>query len=115
MQKSFLLLFAAATCVCLMATSGFALTINDPGVVGSIEAGTQDASVDNVTEWANYLLGLVGLGTTATADGNTPLDGSTENYANSNTTDYSGTLTDGLRINGSTPDVSGYDWVLGKI
>ena len=112
MKKSFLLLFAATTCVCLMAASGFALTINDPGVVGTIDSGTQNASVDNVTEWANFLLGL-GANETVTADGNTPLDGVTEDYATSST-DYSDTLTGGLRINGATPDVSGYEWVLGK-
>ena len=112
MKKSFLLLFAAATCVCLMAASGFALSIDDTGVVGTIDSGTQNASVDNVTEWANYLLGM-SVNQTITIDGNTPLDGVTEDYETGNN-DYSGTLTDGLRINGSTPDVSGYEWVLGK-
>ena len=111
-MKKISILVAAATCVCLMATNGFALSINDAGVVGTIEAGTQDASVDNVTEWANYLLGL-DANKSVTEDGNTPLDGADEHYETSNT-NYDGTLTGGLRINGATPDVSGYDWVLGK-
>ena len=109
---SFLMLVATATCVCLMATSGFALTINDPGVVGIIDSGTQNASVDNVTDWANYLLGLA-INTSVTADGNSPTNGATEDYETGNN-DYSGTLTGGLRIDGATPDVSGYEWVLGK-
>ena len=93
-------------------SSGFALTINDPGVVGIIDAGTQNSSVDNEIDWANYLLSL-GANATTFHDGNIPPDGVTEYYETSST-DYNGTLTGGLQIGGATPNVSGYDWVLGK-
>ena len=112
-MKKFTVGVLSAVFVCLMATSGFALSINDTGVVGSIEAGTQDAAVGNVTEWANYLLGM-GASQSITVDGNTPLDGVTENYATSST-DYNGTVSGGTRINGATPGgLSGFTWVLGK-
>ena len=107
-------LWLISICVCLMASNGFALTITDPGVVGTIEAGTQNASLDNEIDWAQYLLDL-GVGATATADGNDPLDGVSENYETTSPTDYSGTLTGGIRINESTPtDLDIYEYVLGK-
>ena len=101
-------------CVMLLVfgAQAHALTINDTGVVGTIESGTQANPVANEIEWANYLLSL-GESATVTADGNTPLDGATENYATSST-NYNGTLTGGLQIMSPTPDVSGYEYVLGK-
>ena len=111
-MKKILKLVAVATFVCLMSTSGLALTINDTGVVGIIENPfNQNAEVDNVTEWANYLLGLVAPDSGfADADG----DGSDEYYM-TGPTEYSGTLTDGLRIDGATPtDLDMYEYVLGK-
>ena len=113
MKKFLMCLTMSVFLVAGMMTSGFALSINDTGVVGTIEnPANQNAEVDNVTDWANYLLGL-GAGATVIADGNTPTDGVNENYATS-TTDYNGTLTGGLRIDGATPDVGHYEWVLGK-
>jgi hypothetical protein len=97
---------------CLLSGQAFALTIDDAGVVGSVDAGTQSADVDNVTEWANYLLGL-GTNTSVTVDGNIPLDGATEIYETGGN-DYSGTLTGGTRVNGSTPDITSFEWVMGK-
>ena len=97
---------------CLMSSQAFALTINDAGVVGTVEAGTQNASVGNVTDWANYLLGLA-INTAVTADGNTPTDGVTENYETGNN-DYSGTLTGGTRVDGATPSIVAFEWVMGK-
>ena len=112
MKKTLLTTFAVLVAGVMGAN---ALSINDTGVVGTIEAGTQNAgqASGNETEWANYLLGL-GDSVTTTVDGNTPVDGTTENYATSST-DYNGTLTGaGTRINSATPDVSSYTWVLAK-
>ena len=89
-----------------------ALTIDDLGVVGTIDAGNQNASVSNVTEWANYLLGMDG-NDSETTDGNSSPDGVTEIYQTSNT-NYDGTVSGGIRINESTPDVSSYEWVVAK-
>lgn len=112
-MKKIKMLAAAISGVCLMATSGFALSLTDPGVVGSIEAGTQSGDVENVTEWANHLLDL-GASQTETADGNIPLDGDTENYATSST-DYNGDLSGGTRIDGATPTgLDAFEWVVGK-
>lgn len=98
--------------VVAFALNANALLINDPGVVGSIEAGTQSADVDNVTEWANFLLDLAANRITTT-DGNVPPDNTTENYETSST-DYVGTLAGGVRVNGATPDITAYTWVVGK-
>jgi hypothetical protein len=107
-MKLGIFLFAA----CLLNSNAFALALNDPGVVGTIEAGTQNSSVPNEIQWGQYLLDL-GASATVTADGNTPLDGATENYETS-TTDYSGTLTGGTQVGGGVLDPSGYDYVLAK-
>ena len=102
-------------CVMLLAfgAQAFALTINDSGVVGTIEAGTQSSDVANEIDWANYLLSLPVSSTLVIADGNTPTDNVTENYLTSST-DYNAILTGGTQIQGATPNVSGYEYVLGK-
>ena len=67
--------WAVAIGLALSAAPASALTINDAGVVGTIEAGTGNgSSASNETEWSNYLLSL-GANATTTADANTPLDG----------------------------------------
>lgn len=101
----------AVLCACL-AVAAYAnpLTINSPGVVGTVEPGTQNASVANEVEWANYLLGMT-KSSSITIDGNTPPDGDTENYATS-ATEYDGTLTGGIQIDST--DVSGYMYVMAK-
>ena len=97
-----------------MATTAMALTINDSGVVGTIDAENQNASLTNVTDWANHLLGM-SINAIETTDGNSPTDGVEENYQTSNTYDYDGTVSGGIRIDGSTPpDVSSYEWVVAK-
>ena len=95
-----------------LGSTGFALTINDPGVVGTVEPATQNASVPNKREWANYLLSL-GASATVTVDGNTPLDGSTENYKTS-TTDYNAVVTGGTQDNSGNLNVSAYTYVMAK-
>lgn len=88
-----------------------AITINDTGVVGIfIQNGSENANVDNVTNWANYLLSL-GADTSDTFDANG--DGTTEDYQTSSV-DYNGFVSDGIRTNGATADVSSYEWVVGK-
>jgi hypothetical protein len=96
----------------LFNNQAYALTIDDAGVVGSVDAGTQSADVGNVTDWANYLLSL-GTSTSVTTDGNNPLDGVNETYE-TGINDYSGTLTGGTRINGSQPNINGFEWVMAK-
>ena len=93
------------------------MQINDCGIVGTVDAGTQNASVDNVTDWANYLLNL-GINASVTADGNVPLDNVTEDYQTNSIKDYdpSGTLvlSGGTRVNGATPRIDVFEWVMGK-
>ncbi len=107
----------SAVFVCLMATNGFALTITDAGVVGTIDAGTQSSNVANEIDWAQFLLDLVGVFTTTaatTADGNNPVDGTTEIYV-LGATDYSATLSGGTQVTpGIGTDLSAYGYVLGK-
>lgn len=100
---------ATLACVTLVGPA-YALTINDPGVVGTVDAGTQNSSTDNEEDWSNYLLSL-GTNTTSTfdADGN----GTTEDYETGNN-DYSGTVSGGTQIDDGSNDVSGYLWVLAK-
>lgn len=99
----------------VLAPQAQALLITDPGVVGTIEAGTQSANVDNELDWANYLLSIVGTDVMVTLDGNIPLDGDTENY-HTGATDYSGILTGGnqMQATGGAPDMSSYEWAFGK-
>lgn len=106
-----ILCFTLGASAWLLGTAANALTINDPGVVGSIYTGTQSSNVPNEIDWANYLLGL-GANASPTADGNTPLDGATEDYA-TGVNDYNGTLTGGTQV-GPGADLSAFLWVLGK-
>ena len=109
--------WAVAIGLALTAAPASALTINDAGVVGTVEAGTQNSSPSNETEWANYLLSL-GATTTTTADGNVPLDGQNETYKTSST-DYNGTLSTGTQsapvgTNDPIPNVAGSQYALVK-
>ena len=107
----------SAVFVALMATNGFAVSI-DPdglGVVGTIETGTQNSNPTNEIQWSQYLLNLA-LADTATVDANTPLDGKTEDYDTNDVHDYSGLLT---QVGGGTQvapgsDITNYEYVLGK-
>ena len=109
--------WAVAIGLALTAAPASALTINDAGVVGTVEAGTQNSSPPNETEWANYLLSL-GASTTTTADGNTPLDGQNETYK-TGSNDYNATLSTGTQSgpvgdNDPIPNVAGSDYALVK-
>ena len=91
----------------------WALTINDAGVVGTVWTGTQNNSVENQTDWVQYLLNM-DAAQTATADGNNPLDTFTEDYTTSNT-NYDGTITDAFRQDGGVlTGWTSYEFVLGK-
>ena len=80
-------------------------------MVGTVDAGTQSANVDNVRAWANYLLGLGENVAPFNVDAD--LNGTTEEYA-TGINAYAGTLTGGTRVNGATPDIETYEWVMGK-
>ena len=91
---------------------GWALTINDAGVVGSIEIGTQAVNPTNEMEWAQYLLGM-DINKTITIDGGGPSP-ATENYVTGGN-DYSGTLTDVFQNqSNSLTGWTAYEYVLGK-
>lgn len=100
----------AAACLMGQGASAMPLTIDDSGVAGIIEAGTENSSVDNEVAWANYLLSL-GASTTTTYDAN--MDGHNESYE-TGIHDYNGTLSGGVQIDGGINDVSAYEWVLAK-
>jgi len=109
--------WAVAIGLVLSAAPASALSINDAGVVGTVEAGTQNSNPLNETEWANYLLSL-GATTTATTDGNTPPDGATETYE-TGTNNYDGTLSTGTQSgavgdNDPIPNVAGAEYALVK-
>jgi len=99
--------------VCLMATNGFALTINDLGVVGTIEpTNGQGSSVPIEIQWAQSLLGL-GANVNPTFNGDS-INVLTEEYTTSLTV-YNATLTGGTKFDtGIGLDLSGFDYVLGK-
>ena len=92
----------------------WALTINDAGVVGTIEQGTQNSSVAIEIQWSQYLLNM-GLNETITVNGDN-INAATENYATRTIgTDYSAILTDGFKQDGgSLTGWANYEYVLGK-
>jgi hypothetical protein len=86
------------------------LTLDDVGVAGIVEPGTENSNVANELAWANYLLGL-GANTSVAYDANG--DGNAEDYT-TGANDYNGTLSGGTQIQGGANDVSGFEWVLAK-
>lgn len=116
-MKKILILLAAATCVCFMATSGFALTINTLGVVGTIDAEPQDSNVNSEIAYANHLLAM--SANTTEIDVDVDGDSRLEDYATSST-EYSGILTTGFQIDvpegSDMPNLSSYTdcYVLAK-
>jgi hypothetical protein len=100
------------TCTTLLAGFLFSsqavavLTIEDAGVVGTIEGGPQAANVATVTPWAQFLL-----------DQDNGYDDTVSgiHYTTRTTPpEYDGTLTGGTRIDGSKINITGFEWVLGK-
>ena len=108
MRKGMVGVFSAVF-VGLMATSGFALSLNDAGVVGTIEAGTQSSNVANEIAWAQHLLNMGASATQTVNAGGPP---ATENYATSNV-DYNGTLNNGTQVGVST-NILAFEYVLAK-
>ncbi len=105
-------LLAAWACIMSSAASA-TITLDTAGVVGALDAGTQNVgfSSGNELDWAQYLLDM-GINSTATydADGN----GTTEYYM-TGSNDYSGTLVIGGKDDTGNNATGGlYDWVLGK-
>lgn len=102
-------LFTGAVLALGMSSSAFALSINDPGVVGTVTDGAPSSIADE-TIYVNTLLGLA-ANVTQTIGG--------ELYKTSST-DYSGTVAESGAFKMNTTDagfsltVSGYDYVLAK-
>ena len=116
-MKNIRMLAATITCVGLMSTSAFALAINDPGVVGTIEPdGGQGSSEAIETQWANTLLGLPQSAFPVRTDGDTVNSDPDlkEDYQTNPDIDYSGVLSLWVRMVGTTGDISGFEYVLGK-
>ena len=91
-------------CVLAMAISAQAISINDPGVVGTIRSG-EPAGPDDEVAYVNNLLGL-GANATATIAGH--------DYATSST-DYNGTVSGGVQdTTGNLVVPTGYQYVLAK-
>jgi hypothetical protein len=92
-----------------LASNAHAISINDPGVVGTVTDGAPSSIADEVI-YVNTLLGLA-ANVTQTISG--------ELYKTSST-DYTGTVTDEGAIKKNTTDagfsltVSGFEWVLAK-
>ena len=113
-----LMLFAAF----LFSSQVHAISINDAGVVGTIEQGTQNSSEEIEIQWAQYLLGLTenlnvdfnpptSSGVTDNGDN---INGDTEYYETGSNA-YSGTLTDAFKQDGGLlTGWTNYEWVLGK-
>jgi hypothetical protein len=110
--------WAVAVGLALSAAPAFALTINDAGVVGTIEAGTGNGSnASNETDWSNYLLSL-GANATVTTDADTPPNGNNETYK-TGSNDYNATLSTGTQSaaigdNDPIPNVAGSQYALVK-
>lgn len=95
--------FASVIVAFLLAVPAQAdIFLTTPGVVGTIEAGTQSSNVTNELQWAQYLLDL-GKDVSETVNGTT--------YKTSSV-DYSATLTGGTQVSDSTN--APYEWVLAK-
>lgn len=98
----------AIVCVLLTAPAyAVSLTLQMQGVVGSIEGGEASADVATVTPMAQFLLDM-GMNQVF------PVAPASAVYKTNTVFDYSGTLTGGVRIDGGSNDVTGYDWVLAK-
>lgn len=101
----------AVLSVVLTPSANAVMTLDTPGIAGTVEAGNQNASEANVTAWANHLLSLGANDTDVfDADGN---DTDEETYATGDS-DFNGLLTGGLRVNGAKPDVGAFEWVMAK-
>jgi hypothetical protein len=98
---------AAMACACLVGTNSYALTINDPGVVGTIETG-EPASIADEVIYVNTLLAQPANNGGVTIAGHV--------YTTSST-DYNGVVTAIDAVKDDTGNLSvpaGYDWVLAK-
>lgn len=86
-----------------------ALTLNDPGVVGTKDGLAGDNSVQaDTTAWAQKLLDMA-------ASKSELIPGETTKYFRTSDTEYSGILTWAGKVDGGSNSVAaGYDYVLGK-
>jgi hypothetical protein len=108
-------IWATAIAVTLLTAPAYALTINDPGVVGAASGETGgDANVATATAIAQHLLDMAASTTDLPG---CDIDGTTTCYETSST-EYAGApstvLTGGVRVDGGSTDVSGFTYVLAK-
>lgn len=95
-----------------------ALTINDPGVVGTVwhcdgPSNCENANTDTTLDMGNYLLGM-GADSSITIDAANAPNGIRETYTTSST-DYNGILTDAFRQDGGVlTGWTGFEYVLAK-
>lgn len=105
MKKVVVLVLA---CVCLAVSAyGNSLSLQTVGIVGTIEGGETNASIESVTPLAQYLLDMA-QGAVYPAPPSDPVFKTNTIY------DYAGTLTGGERVDDGSNDVTGFDWVLAK-
>ena len=105
----------ALLAACMLSSQAYALSINDTGVVGTIEPSSgSGSSVSDELAWANYLLTLATSKVDISADADA--DGKIELY-NTGTNAYSVVtpLTGGTKDDsGSLGNITGYEYVLAK-
>jgi hypothetical protein len=108
--------WAVAIALALSAAPAYALTIDDTGVVGSIDqavVSNQAANPTNETAWANYLIDL-GLNADTTVDAPGDDSDDPERYETNANIDYSSGTDFALGTQHSGTDVTGYTYVLAK-
>ncbi|CEF48986.1 unnamed protein product [uncultured bacterium] len=97
--------WAAITCAYFISAAAYALSINDPGVVGTIVTG-EPSSTANEVVYTNTLLGLAANTGPVTISGHV--------YTTSST-DYNGTVSGGVQDStGNLVVPAGFDFVLAK-
>jgi hypothetical protein len=107
--KSGITLLAA----CMISSQAFAIAITDPGVVGTIDQGTQPSSGAIEIQWAQSLLNL-GANVGPTTFNGDSINAATEIYQ-TGSTDYNATLTDAFKQDGGVlTGWTNYEYVLGK-
>jgi VPDSG-CTERM motif len=109
MKKKLAMIAAAIAFACSLSSNASALTINDPGVVGTVNGVSGDGgSLPAELVLAQNILDL------ATGVNDYQYAGDTAHYYDASNTNYSGTLSGGVA--GSVQDltVTGVDYVLAK-
>ena len=109
MKKKLATIAAAIAFACSLSSNASALTINDPGVVGTVNGVSGDGgSLPAELVLAQNILNL------ATGVNDYQYAGDTAHYYDASTTDYSGTLSGGVAGKVQDLTVTGVDYVLAK-